>query len=319
MPPTTHAGWSRGSSTRRNIATDSVREESTHKTALHEGLAITRPAPFQQSGIVRRATGDFNGDGKPDLAIANFIDNNVSVLLNNGDGTFQAAVNYAADLHPQTITAGDFNNDGKLDLAVGNFHGGGAGAGNISILLGNGNGTFQAAVNYDARSPDGLNAVDLNGDGKVHLVAASADINGVRVLLGNRNCHFGPAATYAAGTAPVKVSVADFNADGKPDLIVSDYNGNPGVSLLLGNGNGSFQSPITVAAARSFGIAAGDLNDDGKQDFVAGVDAGLIVFLGNGNGTFQGSVSYPANENPSPPVIGDLNVDGTLELALGNF
>ena len=91
------------------------------------------------------AVGDFNGDGKADLAVANCDSNNVSVLLGNGNGTFQAAVNYAAGTYPSSVAVGDFNGDGKADLAVAN-----CASNNVSVLLGNGNGTFQAAVNYGA-------------------------------------------------------------------------------------------------------------------------------------------------------------------------
>ncbi len=97
------------------------------------------------------AVGDFNGDGKADLAVANYSSNNVSVLLGNGNGTFQAAVNYAAGTSPCSVAVGDFNGDGKADLAVANYS-----SNSVSVLLGNGNGTFQAAVNYGAGSSPAL-------------------------------------------------------------------------------------------------------------------------------------------------------------------
>ena len=155
--------------------------------------------------------GDFNGDGKPDLAIGNVLGLSVSVLLNNGNGTFQNAVNYPVDRNPEGIATGDFNSDGKLDLAAGNFLGGTPATGNISILIGNGNGTFQAAVNYDAGSPYQLRVADLNGDGKLDLVAASWTSNKVSVLLGNGNGTFQSVVAYSTGTEPHGVAVADFN------------------------------------------------------------------------------------------------------------
>src|SRR6185369_2010612 len=105
---------------------------------------------------------DFNGDGKPDLAIGNVLNKNVGVLLNHGDGTFAAAVNYTVDFNPESVAAADYNGDGELDLAVGNFLGGPTSAGSFSILIGNGDGTFQAAVTKPVGSPFHIVATDLN-------------------------------------------------------------------------------------------------------------------------------------------------------------
>jgi hypothetical protein len=259
------------------------------------------------------SAGDFNGDGKLDLAVANFQSDNVSVLLNNGNGTFASAVNYPTDLHPQTVTTGDFNNDNKRDLAVGNFHGG-TGTGNLSILLGNGDGTFRAAVNYAALNPDGLTAADLSGDGKLDLVAANST-NGVSVLIGNGNGTFGGATTYAGGTQPTKIAVADFNNDGKLDLATPSQSDGT-VSILIGNGNGTFQTPSTFSASGAYGLTAGDLNADGKPDLVVRGN-NLRVFLGNGNGTFQAGVGYGSGD--SGPAIGDFNGDGKLDIVSADY
>ena len=121
--------------------------------------------------------GDWNGDKKLDLAVANhgrggvsIITGNVSILLGNGDGTFQAKVDYAAGRDPNSMTAGDWNGDGNLDLAVANGHV----SGGVSILLGNGNGTFQAKVDYaTGDSPRSVTAGDWNGDKKLDLAVAN--------------------------------------------------------------------------------------------------------------------------------------------------
>ncbi|MGH9316094.1 MAG: FG-GAP repeat domain-containing protein, partial [Thermoanaerobaculia bacterium] len=124
------------------------------------------------------AVGDFNGDGKPDLATANTGDG-VSILLGNGDGTVQAAVNYGVGTAPLSVAVADFNGDGKADLGIANFS-----SGNVSILLGNGNGTFQPVVNYGAGSgPRFLAAGDFNGDGKPDLAVANQNSNDLSVLL----------------------------------------------------------------------------------------------------------------------------------------
>jgi len=129
--------------------------------------------------------GDFNGDGKTDLAVSNLNESDISVLLGNGDGTFQSAVNYATGLSPAAIAVGDFNQDGKLDLAVANS-GCGSPCGNISVLLGNGDGTFQSPVNYVTGNQPGSVAVgDFNEDGKLDLVVANSSSGNISVLLGN--------------------------------------------------------------------------------------------------------------------------------------
>lgn len=123
-------------------------------------------AGAEPSGV---SLGDFNGDGKTDLAVANYASNNISVLLGVGDGTFQPSVQYSVGEHPGSIAVGDFNRDGKLDLAV--INGGTNGSnGGISVLLGNGDGTFQAASQgATATYPQGIVAVDLDRDGILDL------------------------------------------------------------------------------------------------------------------------------------------------------
>src|SRR5207253_6356815 len=128
------------------------------------------------------SVGDFNGDGRPDVAVANHNSSNVSVLLGNGNGTFQAAVNYGVGTLPYSVSVGDFNGDGKPDLAVANY-----GSNNLSVLLGNGNGTFQAKVNYGSggagTGPISVTVGDFNGDGKPDLAAANYNSNKVIVLI----------------------------------------------------------------------------------------------------------------------------------------
>jgi hypothetical protein len=265
------------------------------------------------------ASGDFNGDNKPDLAIGNVLNKNVSVLLNKGDGTFNNAVNYETDFNPESVTTGDFNGDGKLDLAVGNFYGGFTSSGNISILLGNGNGTFQTAVNYDASSPISLKAADLNADGKLDLAAASWTANKASVLLGNGDGTFQAVTTYTAGSEPRGIAIADFNGDNKPDLAVTSFVSS-NVSILLGNGNGTFQSALNTPTPTPIGLVAADLNGDSKQDLILAAvsSASIYVMKGNGDGSFQPGVSYSVGSEPQHLELADFNGDSIVDVVAVN-
>jgi hypothetical protein len=187
--------------------------------------------------------GDFNGDGIADLAVANGGTNSstdpgsVSILLGNGDGTFRAAVNYAAGEAPWSVAVGDFNGDGHADLVVADFgrgHGSLA-SGTLSVLLGNGDGTFQAAQTYAGAWGASVAVKDFNGDGILDL-AVSGGL-GVRVLLGNGDGTFQTTPiSYIAGTGPWGLAVGDLNGDGLPDLAVADLTTSSGVSILINDG-----------------------------------------------------------------------------------
>jgi len=284
------------------------------------------------------ATGDFNGDGKIDLAVVNegtwngqtYVGGSVSVLLGNGNGTFQPAVNYTVGSEPPlSVAAGDFNGDGKLDLAVttvGSYNGTGWADCGVNVLLGNGNGTFQAPVNYAVdSSPNSVTAGDFNGDGNTDLVVADQDA--VSVLLGNGNGTFQPAVDYFAIANNNSVTVGDFNGDGIEDLAVADegvYSDgtyiDSGVNVLLGNGNGTFQPAVCYAAGTSpSSVTVGDFNGDGKADLaVADQLGGVNVLLGNGNGTFQPAVVYTLTSAPQCITVGDFNGDGKTDLAVAD-
>ncbi len=299
------------------------------------------PPTYPSGGMGARSVvvEDFNGDGKPDLAVSNHcFDTNctsgaVGILLGNGDGTYQPAVSYnSGGYFTQTVAAGDFNADGKLDLALANqCNDTNCTNGSVTILLGNGDGTFRAAVSY----PSGGDATfvaagDLNGDGKLDLVVANNETNNVGVLLGNGNGTFQPVVEYASGgTQASSLALADLNGDGHLDLAVTNFlSGN--VSILLGNGNGSFQSAVSYLSG-GFSVSAvvvADFNHDDKPDLAVSnlcndpnnCTNGLIgVLLGKGDGTFQPAVTYsPGGQSSYSVAAADFNGDGKLDLAVSD-
>jgi hypothetical protein len=286
-------------------------------TPSSSSIALSAPSAFGAgTNPDSAAVGDFNGDGKLDLAVANYGSDNVSILLGNGDGTFQAAVNYGAGEFPESVAVGDFRGDGKLDLVVAN-----QGSNNVSILLGNGDGTFQAAVNYGVgSSPTSVAVGDFNGDGKLDLVVANSFSNNGSILLGNGDGTFQAAVNYGAGLTLFSVAVGDFNGDGKLDLAVAGSD----VSILLGNGDGTFKTAVQyVAGLEPNSLAVADFNGDGKLDLaVANYESNNVsILLGKGDGTFQAAVDYGiGTENypatPGSVAVGDFNGDGKLDLVV---
>jgi len=233
---------------------------------------------------------------------------------------------FTAGSGPTSAVTADFNEDGKLDLAVANNTGD-----DVSIFLGNGDGTFQPGMDYGvgASPTSGMMAADLNGDGIQDLAVANYSSNNVSVLIGNGDGTFQPAVNYDVGNNPTWVAVGDFNGDGEVDLAVSDQNCvprcGPGVvSILLGNGDGTLQPHVDYGAAMGpNSVTVGDFNGDGRLDLAVAAGNGgggtqVSVLLGNGDGSFQSPVNYTAGLNPAGVATADFNNDGKLDLAVVN-
>ncbi len=303
-------------------------------------MGTTNDGFVPNAAPVNVVTADFNRDGKLDLAVAKTSDNSVYVSLGNGNGTFGTPVEFSVGESIEGgLRVGDFNNDGKLDLFLPSLAAGYP----AIVMLGNGDGTFRPAVNSSSFNvastyPRGWALGDFNRDGKLDVVATlpgNGDTGGYIVLLGNGDGTFKPgiATTGVLGYSRW-VTTGDFNGDGKLDLAFADgqqTNGSPGnseLSIALGNGDGTFRTPVHYASPglpssdnlNPEDVVVGDVNGDGKPDVVeSNYDDNINVFLGNGDGTFKPAVGYSPGEYPRDVVIADVNGDGKADLVVSNL
>jgi uncharacterized repeat protein (TIGR01451 family) len=295
------------------------------------------------------AMADFNGDGKPDVAVVNSGSGDVSVLLNNGDGTYKPAVNFDAGMaSPASVDVADFNHDGFQDLAIWSL--GDAAA--LSILLGNGDGTFRAAQTTPLsggadQTASGVALGDFNLDHQPDVAVLVHDASGngdAKILLldgnGDGTLQAPKEALDLLTTVVGSVLVAaDFNNDTKADLAIQVSGG---VEILLGRGDGTFQSGTTIAVAHGAADAlkVGDFNGDNKVDLLVRSDQRytknfshvtdyyISLFSGNGDGSFQPEELIQTTEEISSalsnlrrgramgvPAVGDFNGDGESDLA----
>ncbi|HBJ87353.1 MAG TPA: hypothetical protein DDZ88_26550 [Verrucomicrobiales bacterium] len=272
------------------------------------------------------AIADLDGDGKADIAVTNQSDSrpnpNVSILRGAGNGSFQNIGSYGVGSGPLSVAVGDVNGDGKMDLAVGTHN-----SGAVAILLGNGSGGFAPSV-FNFLSGGNVNDVkmgDFNNDGWLDLAVSdtwdSARRNTVRILLGNGTATFAPAVSYQAtnpGIIVARLAVVDINHDGKLDLAIGSQNSGT-VSTLLGNGNGTFGSPVLHSVGNNpVSVIAGDFDGDGNADIAASNNASssVTILRGNGDGTFQAPIHSAAPGRPTAIASGDFNGDGRLDLAV---
>jgi hypothetical protein len=281
--------------------------------------ATDYPVATNPAGV---ALADFNGDGRPDMAVTADAPDRVSILFNTGTGTFGPAIDIAlaGGSSPHAVVAIDVDNDDDLDLVVTRKN-----IGDIQILVNTG-GTFTlgATTSVAGLEPRSIVAGDLDGNGFIDVVTSNRDSNNVSVLL-NTSGTFAAAVTYTVGGDPRGLSLGDFNGDHLHDIAVAS-NDDRRVDVLPNIGGGAFGTLSSLSVGpgvRPDGVTTGDFDRDGEID-VAAASSGagfdiVDVFLNTGAGVFAGAVEYPVGgSNPGGIVAADLDVDGVLDLATAN-
>ena len=275
------------------------------------------------------AIGDFNGDGRTDLAVANRGSDNVTVWRNTCDLTpcggarFRPAPGspFATGNFPASIAVADFNLDGKPDMAVAHRL-----AGHVAIRLGDGLGGFTVAPNVptDTQATD-LAAGDFNNDGKTDLAGLNTDpdmdFDNIAILLGDGAGGFTAAPDASSNAEPRSLVVADINRDGKLDLVVAN-NGSFSIAILAGDGAGGFTLISDVPVGQDpFSVAVADFNRDGALDLAATSfidNAKVSIRLGDGTGNFTNAPDVPVGDYSVDIATGDFNRDGNPDFAVAN-
>ncbi len=285
------------------------------------GPPTNYPVGYQPVSVF---SSDLDGDGDNDLALVTWGSNtdNLSVLLNNGDGTFADKVDYAVGDYPNSVFAEDLDGDGDNDLAVPNVY---SFPPTVSVLMNNGDATFADKIDYEVgESPHSVFAEDLDGDGHNDLAVANTESDNVSVLLNSGDGTFEHKVDYAVGDGPSSVFISDLDGDGDNDVAVSNLQSD-NVSVLMNNGDGTFAPAVDHAVGDGpWSLFILDLDGDGHSDLTVanfGVDQKndtVSVLINSGDGTFAPKVDYDAGLSPSSVFVADLDGDGHNDLAVAN-
>ena len=282
-----------------------------------DGSALSPAVQHGVGGFPRSLTlGDLDGDGDLDVVVANSSTDNVSVLLNSGDGRFGDAENIAAGDFPISVVGGDLDGDGDLDLVVANFN-----DLSVSVLLNSGDGRFGSAEAHGVGGkPRSVTVGEVDGDGDLDLVVANGSIDKVSVLLNSGDGRFGVAEDFGAGDLPISVVAGDLDGDGDLDLAVANFN-DLSVSVLLNSGDGRFgPAEAHGVGGKPRSVMVGDVDGDGDLDLVVanGSIDKLSVLLNSGDGRFGVAENFGVGDLPISVVGVDLDADGDLDLVVAN-
>jgi hypothetical protein len=282
--------------------------------AITPGGLQSMPTLSTGTSNFKVVAGDFNGDGKQDIAVC--TSSNIQIFIGNGDGTFQAPVVLPNSSGGYYLLAADFNGDGRSDLLEENSTGTW-----FKVFLGNSNGTFTALTQVTTSIAGTPFAADVNGDGKIDLVAqTSAASSTFSVWLGYGDGTFQAPYAVNVGFAAQRLTVGDVSGDGKPDVVAISNSNPASMSVVLNTGNNTFAAPV-VTPLTVFGpnfVTTADFNNDGKADIVIGNASNPDqIFLSNGDGTFKSPIPFTTNNNPTFLTTGDLNHDGKMDVAIG--
>jgi FG-GAP-like repeat len=295
------------------VLTNSGKGDFIYSADYPVGVQAVQPAAFLVAA-------DVNGDGKPDLISANYLDNTLTVLTNNGNGTFTPSSTNTVGANPFTVAIVNVTSKTSVDLVCGN-----AGENTLTILTNSGNGIFTVsdtiAVSTDPNSTPLVTAADVNGDGWADLICANLGDNDIMVLTNNGHGQFIVSWTSSVGDSPYNVAVADINGDGKPDLI-SVNSGDNNVIVFTNNGAATFTSVSTNQVGQTpLWVAAADVNRDGKTDLITAnnADYTLTVLTNDGSGNFAFCQTIPVDAEPTFVTAADLNLDGAMDLVSANL
>ncbi len=294
--------------------------------AANSPFSIGTDATTRRS--VALASAYLNADNNVDVVTGD-AQGTITVLMGNGDGTFQPKVTYpgCATGRALKIILADFNRDGNTDVALGCSDGTN---GSLTILLGNGDGSFKTPVPYTAGDVAGMAIGDFNGDGILDFAVTNRVQQNVMIFTGNGDGTFASQVTALTTSAQVHdIVAADFNGDGKDDVVYAVNTAASGSSLsdlylAPGNGDSTFHTGVLIASKVGEFLTVGDTNADGFPDLVSTTITGtppnignsLFVLIGRGDGTFQPTATY-VSDIPSDPHLADVNGDGKPDIIAG--